>query len=143
MATQDGASSTEGNEKTAEYGDQFVSARLTFQDEVLLKAESPMVVWFTHAWPDMAQHLAQPLLEGGPTGGGSAVEPPPTPPAARYVALCDVQHASGLPGRLDDGTWFGGVFECAGTPAASSRAMRMRLGTWHSSSDTICSQSTA
>jgi len=36
-------------------GDKFVSARLAFSDDKVLKAETPMVIWHTHSWRVMSR----------------------------------------------------------------------------------------
>ena len=91
-------------------GDKFVSARLAFVDEKLLKSDTPMVIWFTDSWPGMAEHLTEPPLEGGATtGGGGHIEPVPLPET--YAALCEAQHSSDVLGTLPNGTWAGNVVD--------------------------------
>jgi hypothetical protein len=91
--------------------DKPLLARLSFGDKVL-DAESPMVIWHVPSWPGMAAHLTQPPLASVPVPPGSGVpEGPVLPPPERYVAVCDLQHPSDLPGTNPDGTWFGGAFD--------------------------------
>jgi hypothetical protein len=89
-------------------GDKFVSARLAFSEDKVLKAETPMVIWHTHSWPGMAAHLTEPPLEG--TGGGSGVGTP-VPQPEQYVAVCEALHGVDVLGALPNGTWAGNVVD--------------------------------
>jgi hypothetical protein len=90
-------------------GDKFVSARLAFVDEKVLRSETPMVIYHVHSWPGMAAHLTEPPLES--SGGGTSFAPS-APLPERYVALCEAQHSSDVPGTvLPNGTWAGDVVD--------------------------------
>ena len=93
--------------------DKFVSARLVFSDEKVLKAETPMVIWHVHSWPGMAAHLTEPPLEGSTEGtGGGSGSSTPTPLPEQYVALCEsTSHPSDMLGVLPNGTWVVGIYD--------------------------------
>jgi hypothetical protein len=61
--------------------DKFVSARLEFGPDKVLKAETPMIIWHLHSWAGMAAHLTEPPLEGSSPGGGGVATPPSPQPA--------------------------------------------------------------